>query len=158
MKTENSTKEKKKKPQGKIDPGIVARRLLEGKMKKKDIAVEAGSKAVTDAGKIAAVNLTARRYKFQKLLDRYMPDKLLAQIHQDGLKSTKMEARITGRDEDGKVTYGYEPVADHANRHKFLRTAYEIKNKMPMEVKREGDVIGITIDKLAIIYGREETV
>jgi len=48
------------------------------------------------------------------LMERYMPDEKLAKVHNEGLEAVS---------KDGEK--------DYATRHKYLDTAYKIKNKYP---------------------------
>lgn len=59
---------------------------------------------------------------FDALMKKYLPDTLLAKTHNEGLKATKYESRLTGRGESEIVE-----VPDFAVRHKYLDTGYKVK-------------------------------
>lgn len=64
-----------------------------------------------------------------ELLEKYLPDKKLAKVHEEGLGATFEKAMITGRDQDGNPEYEYISKPDFNARHKYLETAYKIKGK-----------------------------
>jgi len=68
---------------------------------------------------------------WKKLIKQYLPDEMLQTIHLQGLKATKNEVRVSGRDKKGNNLYEYEEVIDYSTRHKYLNTAYKLKNKFP---------------------------
>lgn len=54
-------------------------------------------------------------------------DQDLIRVHKQGLKATKKEQKIIGRDDDGKPEYEMIDVEDYGVRHKYLDSAYKIK-------------------------------
>ncbi len=75
---------------------------------------------------------------WQELMDKYLPDDLLSQVHSESLRADKViSARIVGRDAN-ESTDDFIEVPDHPTRHKFLDTAYKLKGlykPMVMEVR-----------------------
>lgn len=65
---------------------------------------------------------------WKNLLEKYLPDTVLANVHKQGLKATRRE--------------GGEDVPDYAVRHKYLDTAYKVKSRYP----REGNINAIQIN------------
>jgi hypothetical protein len=63
---------------------------------------------------------------WQDLLEQYLPDNLLATVHLEGLQATKLHTSHTEPDKE---------VPDYATRHKYLDTAYKVKNKIVDESK-----------------------
>lgn len=59
---------------------------------------------------------------FEALMKKYLPDTLLAKVHNEGLKATKYENQLIGRGESEIVE-----VPDFAVRHRYLDTAYKVK-------------------------------
>lgn len=72
---------------------------------------------------------------FQELLDQYLPDELLTNVHLQGLKATRIHTSHTEPDKE---------VPDFAVRHKYLDTAYKVKGKIK-------DDSSINIDKMMIL-------
>lgn len=65
---------------------------------------------------------------WQELLKDQLPDKTLTKVHKQGLKAKKNEL-----DEYGK------PVVDYGIRHKYLETAYKLKNRFEENVNKDLD-------------------
>ena len=65
--------------------------------------------------------------QFDKIIESYLPDIDLLATHKEGLEATKL------------VGESLIEVPDYAVRHKYLETAYRIKNRFPAE-KKELDV------------------
>lgn len=76
---------------------------------------------------------------WKELMDSYLPDKDLAKAHKEGLRATKRSGvggMKIGIGKNGKVEdFGHTDIEepDYAVRHKYLETAYKIKNKFPKE-------------------------
>lgn len=79
-------------------------------------------------------------YAWGQLEEEYFPEKLLAQVHNEGLQATKTilqptEVEIT--DDDGNVSKIVKKVAvevpDHAVRQRFLDMAYKVRGMYPKE-------------------------
>ena len=87
-----------------------------------------------------------------ELQEKYLPDKKLAKVHNEGLEAKKKIFK--NNNETKRIEYvGSEP--DYATRHKYLDTAYKIKDKYP-RVKGEGGdktLILIVTEASAIRYG-----
>ena len=67
---------------------------------------------------------------WQKLMEKYLPDAMLARVHQEGLKAERKQFRnnmTTGEIEEVAI----EP--DHPTRHRFLDSAYKLKSKYAAE-------------------------
>ena len=76
---------------------------------------------------------------WQELLEKNLPDKLLAKVHREGLSASKKQFK--NNNETGEI----EEVAtepDFPTRHKYLDTAYKIKGKLSdkpeVNIKLEG--------------------
>jgi len=67
------------------------------------------------------------------LMEKHLSDEKLAQVHDEGLKATK-----TYKSGEETIT---DP--DYAVRHKYLDTAYKIKNKYP--TGQEGNTFNILV-------------
>ena len=125
----------KTKPQGKINPKIVAEGLLNGE-KKKDIAVKAGSLAKTDRAKGKAVTQVVQSSAFQKLAKKALSDNSLLKVHKQGLGAYKEETRkVGGRNKIVKVP-------DFNARHKYMETGYEVR-KLIDKSSKPGDTVNI---------------
>lgn len=66
---------------------------------------------------------------WQELMDKNLSDKVLLKVHWEGLKAIRKYPRIVGRDEEGHPEYKYVEEPDMPTRHKYLDSAYKIKNK-----------------------------
>lgn len=67
---------------------------------------------------------------FQALVNKYLPDSKLLEVHAQGLEATKViSAVVTGKDADEK-TNDFIDVPDYATRHKYLETGYKLKGKL----------------------------
>ena len=78
----------------------------------------------------AKSGLIKRTKTFKDLMEKYLPDTTLAKVHGEGLKAEKKQFRnnvTTGEIEEVAI----EP--DHANRHKYLDSAYKLKGKYAAE-------------------------
>lgn len=62
---------------------------------------------------------------FQELLEKELPDDLLAKVHLEGLKATTFYSEGIGRGETQLVE-----KTDFAVRHRYLESAYKIKGKL----------------------------
>ncbi len=96
-----------------------------------DIMVENGgnaSRAMRDAGYSPMTAKSPHKLTeslgFQELMAEKLNDELLARVHSEGL-----EAYRTISNEDGEVE-----LPDFAVRHKYLETAYKIRDKMPKDI------------------------
>lgn len=72
-----------------------------------------------------------RSKTWEKLMEKYLPDTLLIKTHKEGLKATTKKPHLIDRDDKGRPVYEYVPEDDYSVRHKYLETAYKIKNKIP---------------------------
>ncbi len=100
------------------------------------------SKALLKAGykpSVARVpkNVT-KTVGWKDLMERELPDEFLARVHKEGLKATKKEV-------------GNLDAPDFAVRHKYLETAYKIKNKIPKE-NNIGVAVQVNVDKIRDEY------
>lgn len=84
-------------------------------------------------------NLTASK-SWEELLEEHLPDSLLADTIEEGLKATKpISARIImqkgkndlGSQDAWSKTDDFIEVEDYAVRHKYVETALKIKGKIP---------------------------
>lgn len=91
-------------------------------------------KALKDAGYSQKVadnpNRVIKSDAFQQLVEQQLPDSLLVRVHKEGLTANRVvSARVTNK-EAGVDTDDFIEVPDHAVRHKFLVTGYELKKKL----------------------------
>jgi hypothetical protein len=91
-----------------------------------------------DAGYAPAVaknpEIVTESKGFKELMEEYLPDTKLAQVHAEGLEANKIiSANITYGDADEK-TNDFIEVPDHPTREKFLKLAYTVKGKITPEV------------------------
>jgi len=75
---------------------------------KKEAMVEAGYSERTARAPTKVTNSRG----WEQLMEEYLPDDLLAEIHNDGLKATDFKGK-----------------KDYAVRHKYLDTAYKLKGR-----------------------------
>ena len=66
---------------------------------------------------------------WKMLMAEYLPDEVLLKVHQEGLQAGRITEKKVGEDADGNDIIVTKETPDHATRHKFLQTAYEIKGK-----------------------------
>lgn len=95
------------------------------------------SKAMREAGYSKAMAKNPQKLTqskaWQQLMEKYLPDATLLQVHQEGLQANKIiSARIIGMDATDQ-TDDFIEVPDHAVRHKFLETAYKLKHRLSPE-------------------------
>lgn len=69
---------------------------------------------------------------FLALVNQVLPDDFLLKVHAEGLEATKGLSIQVGRDKKGKPIFGFKEIPDYFARHKYLETAYKIKNKSGM--------------------------
>jgi hypothetical protein len=67
---------------------------------------------------------------WKELMGKHLDDKKLVKVHEAGLEATFEKPIIVGRDEKGRPEYEYVEKPDFAVRHKYLDTAYKLKNKI----------------------------
>lgn len=95
-------------------------------------------------------NLTKSK-GWKELIDQALPDELLAKVHKEGLKATDPQSLIVGYEPGKGKGMKSVPIVkimhapDYGIRHKYLDTAYKIKNKFPKE--GVGIAIQVNIDK-----------
>lgn len=95
------------------------------------------SKAMREAGYSAVTAATPGKLTnskgFRELLDEYLPEQKLLQVHKEGLDAKKViSARVTSK-EAGVDTDDFIEVPDHPTRHKFLETGYQLRGKLRPE-------------------------
>ena len=79
-----------------------------------------------------------------ELTDKHLPDKLLIQVHREGLAATEIRNKLL---EDGRIAPAEVP--DYEIRHKYLDSAYKIKGSYAPEKHLSQNVsIGILLDEL----------
>lgn len=83
---------------------------------------------------------------WNELMDKYLPDKSLAKIHNEGLKATTNKPHLIDRDDKGRPVYDYIPEEDYQTRHRYLDTAYKLKGKYAAD-KIEHSGIILTLEK-----------
>jgi len=66
---------------------------------------------------------------WKKLLRKYLPDRKLVKVVNEGLEANRVISAVTGKMATGGTTDFIE-VADHAVRHKFVETALKMKGKL----------------------------
>ena len=78
---------------------------------------------------------------WEELMDKYLPDTLLAKKHKEGLEATSKKPHLVDRDDKGRPVYEYVKEDDFSTRHRYLETAYKIKGKY-----KEVSPVNINID------------
>lgn len=71
---------------------------------------------------------------WKELLDEYLPEKLLTQVHKDGLKAT-----LTKFTPEGELIR----VEDYATRHKYLDTGYKVRGRLKEDP--QGQTVNVNI-------------
>ena len=71
-----------------------------------------------------------RSKTWEKLMETQLPDSLLLKKHKEGLDAVKRQFKNNNK--TGEIEEVGEEV-DYAVRHKYLETAYKIKNKIAKE-------------------------
>jgi hypothetical protein len=85
--------------------------------------------------------------QFDSLLEQHLPDLTLLDVLKEGLSATKViSAMVVAPDGEGmkdanSMTRDFVEVPDFMARHKYLDTAFRIKNRYPAEKKD----IGVTL-------------
>lgn len=89
---------------------------------------ESISKAMKEVGfsSKTKTDVLTRTKGWQELVDRHLPDEELVKVHSEGLKAT---------------TRNGEP--DYSTRHKFLETAYKLKQRF---THLQGDLANVNIN------------
>src|SRR3990167_1099844 len=98
-------------------------------------------RSVSDAMRVAGYSLSsATKPKnltetkgWKEMLDKYLPDDDLAQVHREGLFATKLDHSPTEPDKE---------VVDHPTRHRFLETAYRLKKNLGPDTLQQFNVGG----------------
>ena|SRR3990167_3719072 len=70
---------------------------------------------------------------WHELMDENFPDELLAKKHKEGLNATIKKPHLIDRDNKGKPIYEYKREEDFSTRHKYLDSAYKLKNRYPKD-------------------------
>jgi hypothetical protein len=112
----------------------------------KDAMIKAGFKPTT------ANNSTKLKKKksWIELMDRFLPDSLLSKVHNEGLNATQFIPQGIGKGETELIE-----VPDHSVRHKYLKTAYDLKGR----IKQTETASGTTSNTLIVITTpQEETI
>lgn len=102
------------------------------------------SKAMKEAGYSKATSKTPKKLTegkgFQELMKEYLPDALLAKVHQEGLAATRLNG-VGGmklnidKGEIQDMGHSDLETPDYAVRHKYLDTAYKLKGVYAPEKK-----------------------
>ena len=66
---------------------------------------------------------------WQRLMKKYLPDKKLVKVVDDGLEANRVISAVSGKLASGGTTDFIE-VPDHAIRHRFVETALKMKGKL----------------------------
>jgi len=104
----------------------------------------------------AMANEILKRPKITSLIDEYIKEEDLYQVHKEGLASVRQVNKIVGRDSKGQPEYEFVDVVDYQTRHKYLETGYKILGKLAPEKDPGGNTfnfnfnIGNTLQK---VYG-----
>src|SRR3990167_6024130 len=70
---------------------------------------------------------------WNELMEKNLPDNLLARKHREGLNAVVKKPQLVDRDDKGRPVYEYIPEEDYSTRHKYLDTAYKLKRRYPKE-------------------------
>ena len=107
---------------------IAVKNVLNGTTIKKSMEIAQYSpKTAATTGKLT------RTKGWRELMEKHLPDKLLAKKHLEGLEATTNKPHLIDRDDKGRPVYDYVPEDDYSTRHKYLDSAYKIKNKYPKD-------------------------
>ena len=104
----------------------------------KDAMLKAGYSASTAT---KSYKLTKTK-SWQALMDKYLPDSLLSKVHNEGLHATQFVPRGIGKGATELVE-----VPDQSTRHKYLKTAYDLKGR----IKPSETASGTTSNTLIVI-------
>lgn len=87
-----------------------------------------------------------------ELMEKYLPDKLLAKVHKEGLSATKRSGTGGMVLNTEKSEFGHTEIdePDYAVRHKYLDSAYKLKGSYAPE-KQEVITANIDIDVSKIL-------
>ena len=94
---------------------------------------------------VARTNKLTRTKGWLELMEKHLPDSLLAKKHREGLDATTKKPHLIDRDDKGRPVYEYVPEDDFAVRHRYLETAYKIKHKISDEPLGEGKKMVVAI-------------
>ena len=82
---------------------------------------------------------------WQELMAKHLPDNDLIKVHKEGLKATKIFSSHTEPD---------KTVPDYGVRHKYLETAYKIKNRFQDNFIAEQKILDVRITQIINkVYG-----
>lgn len=70
---------------------------------------------------------------WKELMDKHLPDNLLAKKHREGLEAVTNKPHLVDRDDKGRPVYEYMPEDDYSTRHKYLDSAYKLKGSYAPE-------------------------
>lgn len=90
---------------------------------------------------IAPQNVTESK-GWKELMDKYLPDDKLLEVHQEGLEAMKQLSVRGGKDANAESDDFIE-VPDHPTRAKYLDLAYKVKGKMnetTVQVLNQGEM------------------
>lgn len=97
---------------------------------------------MVDAGYSKSTSETPQRLtaskSWQELMDEYLPDEKLQQVHAEGLEATRVVSAVnTGKDASASSN-DFIDVPDYAVRKQYLELAYKVKNKVKDKVELTG--------------------
>ena len=93
----------------------------------------------------ATTGKLTRTKGWKELMEKHLPDKLLAKKHLEGLEATTKKPHLIDRDDKGRPVYDYVPEDDYSTRHKYLDSAYKIKSKYPKESQEGNKTLVVVI-------------
>ena|SRR3990167_4488906 len=109
------------------------------------------SKGMRDAGYSGKTAKTPQKLTeskgWEQLVEENLPDSVLAKVHKEGLKATTKKPHLIDRDDKGRPVYEYIPEEDFSVRHRYLETAYKLKNKIVEHTTVEVKSKVISIDE-----------
>lgn len=74
---------------------------------------------------------------WEELMEQYLPDEKLQQVHEEGLEATRTISAYSGKGADS-TTNDFIDVPDFAVRKQYLELAYKIKSKIKDKMELTG--------------------
>ena len=90
-------------------------------------------------------NKVTRTKGWQELMEKHLPDALLAKKHKEGLDAVTKKPHLVDRDDKGRPVYEYVSEDDFAVRHKYLDSAYKLKGRYAESESNGGTKILIVL-------------
>jgi len=125
---------------------IAFKKVMEGESLKAAMLAAGYTEATAH---LAKQNLTSSE-GWKVLMEEQLTDEFLMKVHQEGLMATEQRSMtVEIISVDGKKVNKIKniKVPDYAVRHRYLDTAYKIRNKYPQGSSGVGVAVQVNIDK-----------